>query len=269
MHKSRGLEYWRDIALEKNKPGEIIVRKTVLVTGGSRGIGAETCKLLAKNNYDVVINYRSDLAAAEKVAQAVQESGGRALLAKCDVGSEAEVVKMFKLIDKEFGYLDGLVNNAGISGPMGRVDELEGNSIMEVLGINVMGPIICCREAILRMSTRHGGKGGAIVNLSSGSAYLGNPGKNVLYAVSKGGVNSLMSGLSQEVAGEGVRVNNIAPGLTRTEMVSSEVEEAQRELIPMRRLGETIEIAEAILWLLSDKASFVAGANIRIAGGRL
>ena len=159
-------------------------------------------------------------AAAESVADAVRDAGARALLAKCNVGSEAEIVEMFKAVDREFGYLDALVNNAGISGRAGRVDELDQNRIMELLGVNVLGPMLCCREAVRRMSTRYGGKGGAIVNVSSGSAYIGNPGRNVLYAVSKGGVNSLMSGLSQEVAAEGIRVNNISPGLVRTEMVS-------------------------------------------------
>ena len=245
------------------------VRKTALVTGGSRGIGAATCKLLAQNDYDVVINYCHNQDAAESVADAVRASGGKALLAKYNVSSEPEIAEMFKVIDREFGYLDALVNNAGINGPKGRVDALDENGIMQLLGINVLGPMICCREAIRRMSTRYGGKGGAIVNVSSGSAYIGNPGRNVLYAVSKGAINSLMSGLSQEVAGEGIRVNNISPGLTKTEMVSPEVEAAQMGLVPMGRLGKTSEIAESILWLLSEKASFVAGANIRIAGGRL
>ena len=244
------------------------MRKTALVTGGSRGIGAATCKLLAQNNYDVVINYRSNQDAAESVADAVKEAGGRALLAKYDVGSEAEIVQMFMVIDRKFGYLDALVNNAGINGSPGRVDELDETGIMQLLRINVMGPMLCCREAVRRMSTRHGGKGGAIVNVSSGSAYIGNPGRNVLYAVSKGGINSLLAGLSQEVAGEGIRVNNIAPGLTKTEMVSPELEASKLGQVPMGRLGEPLEIAESILWLLSDKASFVAGANIRIAGGR-
>lgn len=244
------------------------MRKTALVTGGSRGIGAATCKLLAQNNYDVVINYCNNLNAAEDVADAVRNSGGRPLLVKCDVSSEAEIVEMFKIIDQEFGYLDALVNNAGINGQPGRVDELDETRIMEMLGVNVLGPMICCREAVQRMSTLHGGKGGAIVNVSSGSAYIGNPGRNVLYAVTKGGINSLMIGLSQEVAAEGVRVNNVSPGFTRTEMATPEVDAAKLSFVPMGRLGEPDEIAETILWLLSEKASFVAGANIRISGGR-
>ena len=244
------------------------MRKTALVTGGSRGIGAATCKLLAQNNYDVVINYCTNLAAAESVAEAVTESGGRALPVKCDVGSEAEIVEMFKVIDREFGSLDALVNNAGINGQSGRVDELDEIRIKEMLEVNVMGPMICCREAVRRMSTLHGGKGGAIVNVSSGSAYIGNPGRNVLYAVTKGGINSLMIGLSQEVAAEGVRVNNVSPGFTRTEMAAPEVDAARMSFVPMGRFAEPSEVAESIVWLLSDKASFVAGANIRIAGGR-
>ena len=175
---------------------------------------------------------------------------------------------MFETVDRELGILDALVNNAGVSGHKGRVDELDEADIMSVLRTNVLGPMLCSREAVRRMSTRYGGKGGAIVNVSSGSAHIGNPGSNVIYAVSKGGLNSLMIGLSQEVAGEGIRVNNVSPGLTRTDMVSAELAAAGTGKVPMGRLGEASEVAEGIIWLLSGSAGFEAGANIRIAGGR-
>jgi len=216
----------------------------------------------------VAINFCNDRMAAEEVAGAVRRSGGRSLVVRADVGIETEVVGMFETVDRELGTLDALVNNAGVSGPKGRVDQLNEADIMSVLRTNVLGPILCSREAVRRMSTRYGGRGGAIVNVSSGSAFRGNPGRNVIYAVSKGGLNSLMIGLSQEVAGEGIRVNNVSPGLTRTDMVSTELAAADTGKVPMGRLGEAGEIAEGIVWLLSEKAGFVAGANIRIAGGR-
>lgn len=242
--------------------------KIALVTGGSRGIGAATCQLLAENGYDVAVNFCNNMTAAEKVADAVHRQGGRSVVVRANVGVEAEVVTMFETVDRELGIIDALVNNAGVSGHKGRVDELDEANIMSVLRTNVLGPVLCSREAVRRMSTRYGGKGGAIVNVSSGSAYIGNPGSNVIYAVSKGGLNSLMIGLSQEVAAEGIRVNNVSPGLTRTDMVSAELATANTGNVPMGRLGEAREVAEGIIWLLSDNAGFVAGANIRIAGGR-
>ena len=244
------------------------MRKIALVTGGSRGIGAATCQLLAANGYDVAVNCCNDMTAAEKIADAVQQQGGRSVVVRANVSVEAEVVTMFETVDHELGILDALVNNAGVIGHKGRVDELDEANIMSVLRTNVLGPVLCSREAVRRMSTRYGGKGGAIVNVSSGSAYIGNPGSNVIYAVSKGGLNSLMIGLSQEVAGEGIRVNNVSPGLTRTDMVSADLATADIGKVPIGRLGEAREVAEGILWLLSDNAGFVAGANIRIAGGR-
>ncbi len=243
------------------------MRKIALVTGGSRGIGAATCQLLAANGYDVAVNCCNDMTAAEKIADAVQQQGGRSVVVRANVSVEAEVVTMFETVDHELGILDALVNNAGVIGHKGRVDELDEANIMSVLRTNVLGPVLCSREAVRRMSTRYGGKGGAIVNVSSGSAYIGNPGSNVIYAVSKGGLNSLMIGLSQEVAGEGIRVNNVSPGLTRTDMVSADLATADIGKVPIGRLGEAREVAEGILWLLSDNAGFVAGANIRIAGG--
>ena len=242
--------------------------KIALVTGGSRGIGAATCRLLAREGWDVAVNYTSNSAAADKVAAAVHAAGQRAMTVCADVGDEAQVVAMFEAVETELGPIDGLVNSAGIIGPVGRVDVLKPADIDRVLKTNVVGCILTCREAVKRMSTKHGGKGGAIVNVSSGSAYLGNPGTQVMYAISKGAVNSLHIGLSQEVAGEGIRVNAVSPGMTATEMVTEEAAAANVGRIPMGRLGEPEEIAEAIVWLMSDRAGYTAGANIRVAGGR-
>ncbi|MBT5266397.1 MAG: SDR family oxidoreductase [Rhodospirillaceae bacterium] len=242
--------------------------KVALVTGGSRGIGASTCLLLADKGYAVAVNYRADNTAADAVVEQITAKGGRAIALQGDVGDEAQVIAMFEAVDKEFGQLDALVNNAGVSGPRGRLDELDLESIQRVLATNVTGAILCAREAVKRMSTRHGGKGGAIVNISSGSAYIGGPGSGIIYAVSKGALNSMQIGLSQEVAGEGIRVNAVLPGLTETDMPTRESLDRGGDVIPMGRVGLPEEIAEAVVWLLSDQASYVAGGMLRVAGGR-
>ena len=242
--------------------------KVALVTGGSRGIGAATCRLLARDGWDVAVNYRADAPAAEAVVAEVTGLGRRAIAVHGDVGVEAEVLAMFETVERALGPVEGLVNSAGITGLKGRVEALTVEAIDAVLRTNVVGTILTCREAVKRMSTRNGGKGGVIVNVSSGSAYIGNPGSGVIYAVSKGAVNSLHAGLSQEVAGEGIRVNAVSPGMTATDMVSEEAIRRSLPNIPMGRPGQPEEIAEAIVWLMSDKAAYVAGANIRVAGGR-
>lgn len=242
--------------------------RIALVTGGSRGIGAATCRLLARDGWDVAVNYRADAPAAEAVVADVTAAGRRGMAVQGDVGSEADVLAMFATVERALGPVSGLVNSAGISSPKGRVEALTLDAIEAVLRTNVVGSILTCREAVRRMSTRNGGPGGVIVNVSSGSAYIGNPGSGVLYAISKGAVNSLHIGLSQEVAGEGIRVNAVSPGMTETDMVSAEAIQANIPRIPMGRAGRPEEIAEAIAWLMSDKASYVAGANIRVAGGR-
>ena len=242
--------------------------KIALVTGGSRGIGAATCRLLAANGYAVAVNYRAGRDAAARVVADIEAAGGRALAVQADIAVEAEVLAMFATVDRELGTLDALVNNAGISTPKTRVEGLVLADIERALATNVTGAILCAREAVKRMSARHGGKGGAIVNISSGSAYIGNPGPNVLYAITKGALNCPHIGLSQEVAGEGIRVNTVSPGMTDTDMPSAEAKRSNVPNIPMGRIGLPEEIAEAILWLVSDKASYVAGANIRVAGGR-
>jgi len=243
--------------------------KVTIVTGGSRGIGAATAKLLASHGHAVCVNYLSNADASSKVVSEIEAAGGRALAVQADTSVEADVMRMFETVDKELGTLTGLVNNAGTNGRRTRVDDLRSDEVCELLDINVLGCIICAREAVKRMSTAHGGKGGAIVNVSSGSANIGNPGIGVLYATSKGALNSFSIGLAQEVAAEGVRVNIVAPGMTQTDMPGADRIAAQASKIPMGRVAEPIEVAEAIYFLLSDNASYIAGANIRVGGGRL
>jgi len=243
--------------------------KITIVTGGSRGIGAATAKLLASHGHAVCVNYVSNADAASKVVGEIEAAGGRALAVQADTSVEADVIRMFETVDKELGTLTGLVNNAGTNGRRTRVDDLQPDEIRQLLDINVLGCILCAREAVKRMSTTHGGQGGAIVNVSSGSANIGNPGIGVLYATSKGALNSFSIGLAQEVAAEGVRVNIVAPGMTQTDMPGADRIVAQASKIPMGRVAEPIEVAEAIYFLLSDNASYIAGANIRVGGGRL
>ena len=242
--------------------------KVALVTGGSRGIGAAACRLLARDGWDVAVNYRTDAPAAEAVVADVTAAGRRAIAIQGDVGDEADVIRMFETAERALGPVTGLVNSAGVIGPKGRVDALTAEAVEALLRTNVIGSILTCREAVKRMSTKHGGRGGSIVNVSSGSAYIGNPGTGVLYAISKGAVNSLHIGLSQEVGGEGIRVNAVSPGMTATDMVTEEAIQRSISAIPMGRVGAPEEIAEAIAWLMSDRASYVAGANIRVSGGR-
>ncbi len=240
-----------------------------IVTGGSRGIGAATAKLVASHGHAVCVNYVNGKDAAERVVSDILAAGGKAIAVKADTANEAEIMAMFDKVESELGPITGLVNNAGINGGRRRVEELTADEIRRLLDINVTGCIVCAREAIKRMSTKHGGNGGAIVNISSGSANLGNPGVGVLYATSKGALNSFTIGLSQEVAAEGIRVNTVAPGMTNTEMPGEDRLKAHAQIIPMGRVAEPEEIAEAIWFLLSDKAGYIAGANIRVGGGRL
>jgi len=239
-----------------------------IVTGASRGIGAAVARLLGRHGYRVCVNYRAGREAAESVAADIVQAGGEGLAVQADVADKDAVRRLFETVDDQLGPLTALVNNAGIHGPRGRVDALGLDALEEVLAVNVVGLVACSQEAVRRMSTRYKGSGGAIVNISSGAAYIGGAGDGVQYAVSKGAVNSFTIGLSQEVAGEGIRVNAVSPGLTRTDMPDPAALERGPSIIPMGRVGDAEEIAEAVLWLLSDRASFVAGANIRVAGGR-
>ena len=244
-------------------------RKVAIVTGGSRGIGAATARCLTRDGWAVAINYRENAAAAEELAAELGRDGGETMLVQADTAAEADVTRLFDEVAAKWGRLDGLVNNAGIVGPRGRLEALSLDAIERVLAVNVTGYMLCARAAVQRMSTKHGGKGGVIVNVSSGAAHRGGANDNILYAVSKGAVNSLTIGLSQEVAGEGIRVNTVAPGLTRTDMPSPDALATQGPSIPIGRVGEAQEIAEGIAWLMSAQASYVAGANLRIAGGRI
>lgn len=244
------------------------MRHVTIVTGGSRGIGAATARLCAGYGHAVCIAYKSDDAKAGDVVRAIEAAGGKAIAVRTDTSVETDVKRLFQTVDRELGLLTGLVNNAGIHGPRGRLDALGSADIEAVLRVNVAGYFLCAREAVKRMSTRAGGQGGSIVNVSSGSANNGSPNEGVLYAASKGAVNSLTIGLAQEVAKEGIRVNTVSPGLTSPGMPPAEKVAELAPRLPMGRAGRPEEIAEAICWLLSDKASYTSAANLRVGGGR-
>ncbi|OQM77170.1 SDR family oxidoreductase [Manganibacter manganicus] len=247
-------------------------KKSLLVTGGSRGIGAAICRLAAKRGYRVAVNYASNEAAALALVKEIESGGGEAFAIKGDVGNEADVLAMFAAVDSRFGGLDVLVNNAGVVDQKARVDELIMARLERMMRINVIGSILCAREAVRRMSTLHGGKGGAIVNISSAAARLGSPGEYVDYAASKGAIDTFTIGLACEVATEGVRVNAVRPGLIDTEIHASGGQpdrlERIRGAIPMKREGKAAEIASAVLWLLSDEASYTTGALLDVSGAR-
>ncbi|PBC05725.1 glucose 1-dehydrogenase [Mesorhizobium sp. WSM3860] len=247
-------------------------KKTLLVTGGSRGIGAAICRQAGRAGYRVAINYVSDQAAAEALAAELEAAGSEAFAVKGDVGNEADVVAMFEAVDKAFGRLDAFVNNAGIVDVKARVDEMSAERVERMMRINVVGSFLCAREAVKRMSTRHGGKGGAIVNLSSAAARLGSPGEYVDYAASKGAIDTLTVGLAREVALEGIRVNAVSPGITETDIHASGGQPDRvarmQDLLPMKRAGTADEVASAVLYLLSDAASYITGAILNVSGGR-
>jgi len=246
--------------------------QVVLVTGGSRGIGAATAVLAAERGYAVGVNYRLDADAAASIVQRITEAGGRAVALRADVSDEADVVAMFARLDETLGPVTALVNNAGILETQMRVDAMDAARIGRILATNVTGTLLCCREAVRRMSTRHGGLGGAIVNVSSVAAKTGSPGEYVDYAASKGAMDSLTVGLAQEVAQEGIRVNAVRPGFIYTGMHADGGEpgrvERVKAFVPMRRGGQPEEVAEAILWLLSPQAAYSTGTFIDVAGGR-
>jgi NAD(P)-dependent dehydrogenase (short-subunit alcohol dehydrogenase family) len=245
--------------------------KVVIITGGSRGIGRATAIAAASRGFRVCIGYASNEAAANGVVSAIEANNGKAIAVKCDVGNERDILALFKAADK-FGTLGALINNAGIVGPTSRVDEMSADRIQRMMAVNVTGSMLCAREAVKRMSTRHGGKGGVIINLSSVAAKLGSPNTYVDYAASKGAVDSFTIGLGHEVAGEGIRVAAIRPGLIDTEIHASggEPDRAHRlsHMVPMKRVGTASEIANAIVWLMSDEASYVTSAILDVSGGR-
>lgn len=244
----------------------------VVVTGGSRGIGAEVCRLAADAGYAVCVNYNRDRDAAMSVVETIEAAGGRAIAFGANVAEEADVKSMFREVDNELGPLTALVNNAGIISPTGRVDQMDAERLNRILAVNVTGAFICAREAVLRMSTKHGGKGGVIVNMSSAAARLGAPGEFVDYAATKGAMDAFTIGLSKEVGPEGIRVNAVRPGLIETEIHASagDAERVDRLKggVPMQRSGSAEEVAEATVWLLTQGASYVSGALLDVAGGR-
>lgn len=244
----------------------------LIITGASRGIGAVTARLAAERGYSVCVNYRTAKKEADAVVAEIIGRGGRAVAVKADVSAESDVVRLFKTCDKQLGPLAGLVNNAGILDQQMRLEGMSAARIARIFATNVVGAFVCAREAVLRMSTRHGGKGGAIVNLSSVAARLGSAGEYVDYAASKAAVDTMTIGLAQEVATEGIRVNCVRPGVVYTEMHASGGEPGRVERVkanvPMKRGGNADEIAKAILWLLSDEASYVTGAILDVSGGR-
>jgi NAD(P)-dependent dehydrogenase (short-subunit alcohol dehydrogenase family) len=249
-----------------------IEKRVAIVTGGGRGIGAATARLAAARGYAVCVNYRARRGEADAVAAAIVRDGGRAIAVAADVAVEADVVRLFDTCDRELGPLSALVNNAGVLETQMRVEAMDPARLQRVLATNVVGPFLCAREAVRRMSTRRGGRGGAIVNVSSAAARLGAPNEYVDYAASKGALDTFTIGLAQEVAQEGIRVNGVRPGFIYTEMHASGGEPGRvdrvKAFVPMRRGGQPEEVAQAILWLLSDEAGFTTGSFIDVAGGR-
>ena len=246
--------------------------KVVLVTGGGRGIGAATAKLLAKRGYDVAVNYQSNITAAAKVVREIEGMGRRALAIQGDVAKEAHVVRMMGAVEERLGPLYGLVNNAGITGRIGRLDDASAETLQSTMDINVVGALLCAREAVKRMSTKHGGAGGVIVNVSSVATTLGSPNTYVWYAASKGAVDAMTLGLGLEVAKEGIRVVGVAAGLTDTDLHAAGGEPDRARAIgpqvPLGRAAQPADIAEAIVWLMSDDARYCTATTLRVGGGR-
>jgi NAD(P)-dependent dehydrogenase (short-subunit alcohol dehydrogenase family) len=246
--------------------------KVLLVTGAGRGIGAVTARLAAARGYAVCLNYRANRDAAETVVREIAEVGGAAIAVPGDVAVEADVVRLFRACDQAFGPLTALVNNAGVVDLKARVDEMDSARLQRMFAINVFGSFLCAREAVRRMSTKHGGGGGAIVNVSSAASRIGSPGEYVDYAASKAAIDALTIGLSKEVATEGIRVNAVRPGIVHTDIHASGGQPDRigriAPFVPMLRGGQPEEIAHAVLWLLSDEASYTTGALLDVAGGR-
>jgi NAD(P)-dependent dehydrogenase (short-subunit alcohol dehydrogenase family) len=247
-------------------------RRVVIVTGGGRGIGAAVARLVGSRGCPVAVNFAANRAAAETVVREIVAGGGRALAVQGDVAREKDVLRLFDVAEGEFGAIGGLVNNAAVTGGFARVEAIDARAVERMLAVNVLGTMLCSREAVRRMSLRRGGKGGAIVNISSLAARTGGAGEWVHYAASKGAIDSFTIGLAREVAEEGIRVNAVAPGLIETELHAANGEPGRLERlapgIPMKRPGTAMEVAEGVVWLLSDAASYTTGAILEIGGGR-
>ena len=248
------------------------MEQVLLVTGGSRGIGAATARLAAASGYAVAVNFTANAAAADEVVRAIEGAGGRAVAVQADVAQEDQVLAMFEAVDRKLGPLTALVNNAGVVDVAARLDEMSFARLRRMFDINVIGSLLCAREAVRRMSTRHGGKGGAIVNVSSAASRLGSPAQYLDYAAAKGAIDAFTLGLAKEVAAEGIRVNAVRPGLIETEIHASggipDRVQQLAHLVPMQRGGTAEEVAEAILWLLSPQASYTTMSLVDVSGGR-
>lgn len=246
--------------------------KVVLITGGSRGIGAACALLAARQGWAVAVNYTSNSLAADEVVRQIRQAGGQAITVQADVADEAQVLAMFEKVDAKLGRLDGLINNAGVVDTTTRIDAMTLERLRRMFEINVFGSFLCAREAVKRMSTRYGGAGGAIVNVSSAAARLGAPGQYVDYAAAKGAIDTFTIGLAKEVAAEGIRVNAVRPGIIDTEIhASGGLPDRARDLapqVPMQRAGTAEEVAESIVWLLGDNAGYTTAALLDVAGGR-
>jgi len=244
----------------------------LLVTGGSRGIGAATARLAAAQGWAVAVNYTANSLAADEVVRSIRSAGGNAITVQADVADETQVLRMFEKVDAKLGRLTGLVNNAGVVDVTARLDEMDMARWRRMFDINVMGSLLCAREAVRRMATRHGGDGGAIVNVSSAAARLGAPGQYVDYAAAKGAIDAFTIGLAKEVAADGIRVNAVRPGLIETEIHASgglpnRVNDLKHQ-VPMQRGGTADEVAQVIVWLLSDAASYTTMSLLEVSGGR-
>lgn len=246
--------------------------KVIIITGGSRGIGAATAKLAATRGYDVCVNYHKNNAAADAIVRSINETGGKAIAVAADVSVESDVKKLFNIVDEQLGPISALVNNAGILEKQMRVENIDASRLHRILSANVVGPFLCSREAVKRMSKKYGGHGGAIVNVSSAASRLGSAGEYVDYAASKGAIDTLTIGLSREVAEEGIRVNAVRPAFIYTDMHADGGEPGRvdriKNSLPMKRGGHPNEVANAIIWLLSDEASYTTGTFIDLAGGK-
>ena len=248
------------------------MNKVLLITGASRGIGAATARLAAERGYAVCVNYRENREAAESVVQGITAAGGTAIAVSANVGVESDVNRLFETCDRELGTLSGLVNNAGILEKQMRLEAMDAARLQRVFTINIVGAFLCAREAVKRMSRQHGGAGGAIVNVSSAAARIGAAGEYIDYAASKGALDTMTIGLAREVADEGIRVNGVRPGLIHTDIHASGGDPGRVDRleasVPVKRGGRADEVARAILWLLSDEASYTTGAFIEVSGGR-